>query len=905
MSNDHRAPRPGISGIARASALAAALITGTLLPSSATPVSAQVRTPATAPPASAIGDTVTVVPAPEYAAGRLRRTLFGSGWRSVWLTPVDVQVFGLEDVGDGVEWSKRGGGNQSITLHLDAENDWREYIFRSVNKFPQQALPPSLVGTPIGTLVDGMIASLFPAAPLMVPPFLDAVDILHVEPVLRVVSDDPRLGVYQDTFAGMLGTVELQPNEAPGDEPGFAGSSKIKGTEQFFEDLEESKGHRLDEREFLRARLVDFLINDTDRTRDNMRWARYGEKGDYRWRTLPTDRDWAFVNAEGWITSLARGVYPKLAEFGPEFPPITALTYSSYLLDRRLLQRLTRDDFSTTAAEVQAAITDEVIEAAIAQMPERWRTETDAPDQLREALRSRRSQLPEIALAFHDYLATDVDIRGTDEPERAVIERHADGRVRVTITWPDDSPRAGELFYDRTFLPSLTSEIRLYLHGGDDEARIIGAGSPSIRVRVIGGGGDDLLADEAGGGATHLYDSRGDNEITAARRTHVSTRKWNPPQPTEGLRVGMEWAPDWGGGIGWSPYLDYGDVAGVIIGFGPSWTSYGFRRLPYHWRLGARLLYAVGDNSFGVEVDGDYRLENSPLALTLAASARPFDAFRFNGYGNDTPDRGDAALVKQERIAVLPALTWHIGWRERVGAGLVTGPNSPQTVEDAGLRPLVGRLDVGPIFLYTDPHPEPLAPLVTRDPLGARSLARAGLRTAVTLDRTDEDAIPRHGWRARASAAGYPGLGDLSEPFAEASGELAAYLPILGLPPHLAVRAGGSGATGEIPVQHTPWIGGRTTVRGYRWQRFRGDAAAFGSAELRVPVMPVELLLRWDTGVFGLVDAGRVWVDGRSPGGWHTGYGGGVWMSALGNVLSAAYARGEEDRLYLQLALSF
>ena len=56
-------------------------------------------------------------------------------------------------------------------------------------------------------------------------------------------------------------------------------------------------------------------------------------------------------------------------------------------------------------------------------------------------------------------------------------------------------------------------------------------------------------------------------------------------------------------------------------------------------------------------------------------------------------------------------------------------------------------------------------------------------------------------------------------------------------------------------------------------------------------------------GVFGLADAGRVYFDGESPGGWHTSYGGGVWFSSLGHALSLAYAKGETGRLYLRLGM--
>ncbi len=868
----------------------------------AEPIAGQVRP--SPPPASAAGDTVTLVPAPEYQASDLKRTLLGSGWRSLWTTPVDVQVLDFDAYAGGVDWTERGGGNQSITLHLESEQGWREYIFRSVNKFPEQALPEALAGTTLGWVVGDLISAMYPAAPLLVPPLLDALGLLHVEPVLRVMPDDPRLEVYQDTFAGMLGTVELRPNEGPDDTPGFAGSSKIKGTEEFFNDLDASKSHRLDEREFLAARLLDFMINDTDRTMDNMRWARYGTEDDFHWRPLPVDRDWAFVNADGWVGKIATGIYPKLVELGPTYPDIVSLTFSSHIIDRRLLQRLTRDDFAGVAELVQAAITDEAVETAISRMPDRWRTTTHAPDRIREVLEGRRQRLPDIAEDFYEYLATDVDIRGTDEPDLAIVERHGDGRIRVTLTWPEGDARSGEPFFDRTFLPAETGEVRVFLHGADDEARVIGASSDAITVRVIGGGGDDRFVDEAGGGATRFYDANGDNEFRTARGTSVSTRPWDPPTPTEGMRLGGAWVPDWAGGRKWSPTVDFGDVAGLVIGVGPTWTSYGFRRLPYHWTLAARALYSFGTNSPGVELSGDYRLENSPLALTLDARATDFESFRFNGYGNDSPDTGDAGLIRQDRVVVSPALRWHIGWRQRESDQFLVGAAKLQ--ESAGdVRPLVGTMDVGPTFLWTDPEADPGSPVATADSFSAGSLTRLGARTALDLDRTDRDGVPHRGWKFHAGAAGYPAWAGLPDAFAEGSAEASAFVPLIDTGLHMALRAGGSGAIGAFPVQHSPFVGGRTTLRGYRWQRYRGDAAAFGSAELRAPLVPVELLIRWNTGVFGLADAGRVWVDGESPGGWHTAFGAGLWLEALDNVVSAAWARGDEDRFYLQVNTGF
>ena len=70
-------------------------------------------------------------------------------------------------------------------------------------------------------------------------------------------------------------------------------------------------------------------------------------------------------------------------------------------------------------------------------------------------------------------------------------------------------------------------------------------------------------------------------------------------------------------------------------------------------------------------------------------------------------------------------------------------------------------------------------------------------------------------------------------------------------------------------------------MRGWKQQRFAGDAALYGNAEIRLFLTKFFLVLPGDFGVFGLADAGRVYVEGDSPGEWHTGVGGGIWFAFL------------------------
>ena len=147
----------------------------------------------------------------------------------------------------------------------------------------------------------------------------------------------------------------------------------------------------------------------------------------------------------------------------------------------------------------------------------------------------------------------------------------------------------------------------------------------------------------------------------------------------------------------------------------------------------------------------------------------------------------------------------------------------------------------------------------------------------------------------------------LGGPFGRAEGEAVWYGSVPGsFGPTLALRAGGQWAVGDYPWQESAFVGGPMNLRGFPYQRFRGDAALFGSAELRTRLAYLNLgIARTHLGAFALADAGRVYLDGDSPGGWHTGVGGGLSFQTLGRVATVAYARGERNSVYVTIGMPF
>lgn len=869
------------------------------------------------------GDTVTLAAGPQYEAGSVRRFLHGSNWRHVWTAPLQVPVLDVRTFAGGLEPLRRGGGNQSITLHMvDAQG--RRWLFRSIDKRPGgQALPPEMQGTPAAAIIQDHASILHPGGHFVLPALLRAAGVLHAQPTLFVMPDDPALGEYRADYAGMLGEIELRPDEGPDDTPGFAGSRSVKSSENFLDDIMSGHQHRLDEAELLRARLVDFLVGDPDRGTDQWRWARFGERGAYLWRPIPADRDWALARANGIVARGAREVYGKLIRFGDTYPSISTLTYSTHVIDRGLLTRLTRAEVLEQAERVRAAISDSVIDAAVAGMPPEY-VATSGAD-IASSLRSRRDALPDIAGRFYEWLATEVDVRGTEERDYAELERRADGTVRVRI-WPLDAvapalaaagaPDASvngdgaalpQPWYDRVFLPDETREVRLYLHDGGDHVRVVGASDGPIVLRVVASGDDDILEDRAGN--VRFYSGRG-NTVVRAEGTRVDHRPWHAPPPEEGLRAGSDWAPDFGGRRSIRPAAGYADRPGVLVGASYSRTRYGFRRLPHMWDLDVRALYAPATGGLRGELELDHRLLNSRATLLFHAAATTLESFRFHGFGNATAASAGGRF-DYRRVDIAPGMRWTLGRLpgvEPVSPGRSLDDDVPDTDDvDADSRSgetapvrLAGTLSIGPAFAWTRVTMAPELPAAR----GVDDVLQLGVRAAADLRRVDRPGVPRRGFRVSAEAGAHP-LVHGAGTFGDIAGEAAAYIPLLGDGPHLALRAGGERVFGDFPVLEAAFLGGRHTIRGTDTDRWAGDASVYGSAELRVPVDTVTLLTRTEVGVFAFGDAGRVWYDGGSPGGWQGGYGAGGWLAAFGRSVSLAVARGEGTRIHAWLGMPF
>ena len=850
-------------------------------------------------------DSLTVTAGAAYGRSAVHRFFFGSDYRKLWTTPVRVPVLDMAREAGGLRPVRRVGGRQTQALALLGA-DGRSYTFRGLRKDVSGLIDEQLRGTIVETILKDQMAAQHPAGELVAGSLAKAAGLRTQEWRLVALPDDPALGEFRAEFQGAIGFFGEYPTKPTAERPGTFGLTDILGYKELYLMLEEDPSARIDVDEFLRARLLDFVIGDWDRHRRQWRWARF--EGDPLWHPIPEDRDQAFSRYEGLLLGAGRTRDQRFQSYGKDYS-VQGLAWNGRDQDRQLLAGITRDQMERAAKAVQAAITDQAIDAAVATMPDPWRAIDGA--RITADLRGRRDKLPKAAEDFYELLAGKVDVTLTNRSERVDAVRRSNGDLDLTVRGEpaeagadaggaagaeaaaglsdaapnDPATDASEPTFHRTFQKDETSEVRLYLLGGDDRVTVTGP-SGGIRLRVVGGPGDDSLLAHASGPAK-LSDSEGKNGTDGApwdARPYVP-----PPAPAT-----APWVParDWGSKTYRTPWLTYGPDLGMFVGMSFDHRSYAFRKHPYGTRHEIRAGWAFGSQSGKAEYIGQYRRENRSAFTSLRAYASGVDVLRYYGLGNATASlEGDRSRVRAIQLLLYPSYNATLGRRATFQIGPLFKQNKVRTAE--------AEKDSSLVFLT--------------QPYGYGNFATLGAHTEVVFDTRDSRPFPRKGMVLAARGTLYPKALDAEETFGEANANANAYVSA-GRTLTLAVRGGGKKVWGRYPFYESAKVGGGSvgegsfgepdyTLRPFAVARFQGDASLWGNAEARLRLFSTTVLIPSNVGLLAFADGGRVWYTGENSDIWHGGAGGGGWLSFMGDrgTFSAGYATsGEDNRFYFR-----
>jgi hypothetical protein len=817
-------------------------------------------------------DTVVTAADSSHQAGPVHRFFFGSGYRDLWTKPIRIPVLDLARFDGGLRPTESGGGQQTKSLRLE-NAEGREWAFRSVQKELSSILPEGLRRSFVVGIVNDQVSHAHPGGALIVPPLASAIGVLHAQPQLAIMPDDPRLGEFREEYGGMLGIIEEFMDALPEGKPGFAGSTDIVNSLDLIEELWEDPEVRIDAHSFLKSRLLDFVLNDWDRHKDQFRWAKLERDGREWWVPIPRDRDNALFHFDGFFPSLARFAAPKLLSFGSSIS-LKGLTFNSRALDPAVLAPLDSAAWDSLATFVVSRLSDSLIRAAEAKLPAEYRPERE--ERVTSRLIARRNGLHAAAMTYYAMLARVVDVHGTDAPERARIDHGADGSVTVALADGRDDADDREPYFERRFVPGQTKEVRVYLHGGDDSVSVTGTERSRIVVRIIGGKGTNAVS--GNGELARLYDfPEPPEEFTYGPDTLFDRRPWR----VEGNDT-LPPLPDRGGSMAPAVDLRYYSDLGLVTSVGAHMTRYGFRTWPHARLTTLDLDHAWGPDDTRFRIGLDFRREGGGVHPTFRGLASGLEVIRWYGAGNETVRTADGENNRIEH--------------SRYAAELM-----------ASVDLLGGSFELGPAMQYARTDPGQAA-FAGDAPYGAGDFGLVGGRARWRVDSRREGDDAPLGLVLSVEGSAFPAAWDADEAFGSVGADARTYLAVpVALDPVLALRAGGRTVFGTYPFFESAFLGGVSTLRAFDEQRFAGDAMAYGGAELRLALFRVPVI-GLDFGVHGIADGGRVWVDGEESDEWHHAVGGGfsLGFDRPEGVLSVTLADSDErSGVYIELGFTF
>jgi hypothetical protein len=830
---------------------------------------------------------VTVVPGPEYEAGWWHKVFFGSQWRSLWITPIDVPVLDMKNFGNGLDPIKRGGGFQTKSLHFKANNG-KYYKFRSIDKDPEKVLPQYFRDTFVSDIVQDMISTANPLSAVIAAPLLNAVGVLNSQPYILQLPDDPKLGEYREDFKDVFGTFAENPKDDTEPELVFAGADRIVKNYKIFEVLEKDNDDQIDALEFLKARLMDVFLGDWDRHIGQWKWARFKEGKNKRWVPIPRDRDQAFSLYNGlipWITTIT---VPQIEPFREDYHQVNDITWSGRYLDRRFLVSIDAADWDSITTFVHNRLTDQVIEDAVHRMPDEWFAKEGEP--LIHILKMRRDGLPEISSEYHEMISKHVSIYTSNKREYAEINRLDDDQVQVLIYKKDKDTggKMGEPFFSRTFHYDQTKEIRIDLQGGDDTAIISGEVDRSVTVIVTGGQGKDEIIDEsivngyflsitpfyAADTKSIIYDSGKKSTIIKGPSSKLIKEKAPTPKPfnPETDNINEKYEPqvedrghDWKTGI----WVGYNSDDGLLIGGGPILYEYGYRANPYVYRMSLLLAYITNIETFLLDYKSEFYTVIKPLR-TKVDFRRLTANMNFYGYGNETTvnqdlDDHEFYLSRPDLFDFNLSFDYLFSDKHYIWAG-ATYDNSEV------------KYDPGSI-------------LDTLNIENARHRSQMGLNFGYRLDTRDNELTPLKGVFIDFKSLNYPGFFQNEKKYNKMILDARTYIRTDFITTSsFAFRILGENLWGNYPLHMTAFLGGRPNLLGYERQRFAGDALAYGAVGLRSYLFPIKILVPGRFGFSLFAETGRVFYKDEDSNKWHPSTGGGFWMSFLDRQLTISIA---------------
>jgi hypothetical protein len=826
-------------------------------------------------------DSIVVIANPNIKLTGLRNVLIGKNYRKEWTTPVKVQVLDLGKEAGGLTPEKQGGGKQTKSLRLEDKNG-KEWALRSIEKFPEAAIPPDLRSPFAKDFVEDAVSASYPYASLSVAPLADAAGVVPIRRKLVYIPDDPRLGRFRPIFKNTLAVLEER-------EPAWV--KKAYNTDELVLRLAKDNDDHVDQVAVLKARLLDNYIMDFDRHEDQWQWATRDTGKGKLYYPIPRDHDQAFFINRGLIPRYLRKPWyvPEIQGFKEEASNIKTFNKPARNFDRFFLNHLDEETWRKQVDTFLSKMSDPVIEAAINRQPREIRNLR--AQQIGEILKKKRQFFMSDMLKYYRFISKEVNIVGTNQRELFLIDKKQDGKIEVSVNKITKQENISSQLYHRVFDPEVTKELRIYGLEDDDSFVVKGSSSP-IKIRIVGGPGKDHFTNESDGGRTLIYDvSFEENKFSGS---NAGVRKIISADPQNNMYNRLFYKYSFiNPGFGFGYNID----DGLFLGYQLAVLKQGFRKDPYSVRHFVKATKAVGTAAYNFIYEGDFikAVGNSDFLLRANIKA-PINVTNFFGLGNNTlfdktkPGKIQYYRARYDMVDFSGLLRRQLQSWMRVTYGATFQFFRLEKDEN------IGKLVSDPLLNGLDP-----ATLYDRKSF-------VGPQVGLDINSKNSQAIPTRGFVLDAGVKSLFGLNGKSNNVTQAHWDMRLFASFKSTARVVyAFRLGVGHNFGKFEFPQAQYLGGTENLRGYRKYRFAGRTMAYNNTEIRLKIADFKTyLFPGSFGIFVFNDVGRVWVDDENSKDWHVGNGGGIWFSPIRRfVVTAAFTRSKEEKALPLVTVGF
>ena len=810
--------------------------------------------------------SASVYTADEVDVSGFHQGMWGERYRKYYGVRVEAPVVRLDTLFGGLQPVRKGGGHQSKSLRLQ-HSDGRQFVLRALKKSAELYLQAIafkdqyIVGDFEGTTTEGIIQDFYtgshPYAPFTVAPLAKKLGIHHTNPQLIYVPKQAALEGFVTDFGDELYMIEEHVSEGH-TTASFGDALDILSSDDLLLKLRKDEDYQVDRKAYIRARLFDMVLGDWDRHPDQWRWAEYkNPKGGKIYQPIPRDRDQVFSRmGDGWLVGWATRVVPSLRlfeGFEKEIRNVRGLNSSpkTFALDMSLLSGTDWALWQEEAQFIKNNFDEQTMELAWKNLPIEVRDGTEKEWQ--EFLLHRISQLEETAEQYYKVLHRFGVVWGTDKDDLFQI-RMQDNHLLVE-GFRLKGKNQKELFFRNAFDPEVTKEVWIYSLDDKDELEVLSNNS-KIRIRLIGGQGKDTYKVSKEASRVRIYDQKSKKndfeEASVARVVQTDRYLINTYRPDLVKDNGFQILP----------LLGFNPDDGMQVGVNTAIISNGFHK-PYQSKHQFSAGYYWATSGFDLKYKGHFVRTLGSAGLVLKGRFTSPNFIRnFFGIGNETANNDEELGLDFNRVRtrILEGEA-QLLWQGDLGSRTwISGGVNSYRFEANDDRFIGGFLEDNAIEQ-------------------TQTFLKAG--AGYQFANLDNAAFPSRGMSMSLEGAYYLNVTGGEGGFASLQPALTIYQSLLGQGRVvLASKLQGQQNIGDdFLFYQSAQLGGRSGLRGFRFERFSGKSSFSHSSDVRwiwgkkrtglLPIRP---------GVFAGVDYGRVWATGEGSKRWHNSYGGGLFV---------------------------